>query len=348
MSTQQRTTVVGVFNDHREADKAVAELLQAGFPNDQIGVAGRHDETALASTADEQGSHAASGALTGALAGVGLGGLVGLGVLAGVIPVLGPIIAGGTLATILANAAGGLALGGLAGALAGSGVPEEEAKYYHGEFEAGRTIVTVKADGRYDEASAILRRHGAYDMHTAGGTARSATPTPSAGATTRTASATTGHTTTGHTAPAAAAAASTHRATGDKTIEVKEERLSAQTRPVDAGEVTVRKDVVTEHKTIDVPVQREEVVIERHTPTGRNASTSDTIREGEEIRIPVREEKVTVNKETVVTEEVNVGKRVVKDTERVSGDVRKEQVRVEREGHVDVRTNETDKGKPAK
>ena len=53
---------------------------------------------------------------------------------------------------------------GLVGALVGSGVPEHEAKYYHDEFEAGRTIVTVNADGRYDEAANILRMAGGYDM----------------------------------------------------------------------------------------------------------------------------------------------------------------------------------------
>jgi hypothetical protein len=76
------------------------------------------------------------------------------------------VIAGGTLATILANAAGGAAIGGVIGALTGAGIPEDEARYYQNEFEAGRTIVTVKADKRCDEAMMILRRHGAYDMHT--------------------------------------------------------------------------------------------------------------------------------------------------------------------------------------
>ena len=47
---------------------------------------------------------------------------------------------------------------GLVGALVGAGVPEHEAKYYHEEFEAGRTIVTVTANGRADEATAILRQ----------------------------------------------------------------------------------------------------------------------------------------------------------------------------------------------
>ena len=96
---------------------------------------------------------------------------------------------------------------------------------------------------------------------------------------------------------------------------------------------------------MEVPVQREEVVIERTPVHGRatTAGVAGDLREGEEIRIPVREEKVTVSKEAVVTEEVKVGKRVVQDTEHVTGQVRKEEVKVEQEGDVDVRTRGTDK-----
>jgi uncharacterized protein (TIGR02271 family) len=110
-------------------------------------------------------------------------------------------------------------------------------------------------------------------------------------------------------------------------IEVREEELQAHKQLVEAGEVRVRKEVVTEHRTIEVPVQREEVVIERHAPTGVLV---------EEIRIPVSEEQVTVEKWPVVKEEVTVGKRVVQGTERVGSEVRKEVVRVEREGGVDI------------
>jgi hypothetical protein len=52
--------------------------------------------------------------------------------------------------------------GGLIGTLIGLGIPEEEAHYYHGEVQAGRTLVTFKAPQRYDEAVNILRVHGAY------------------------------------------------------------------------------------------------------------------------------------------------------------------------------------------
>ena len=44
-----------------------------------------------------------------------------------------------------------------------------------------------------------------------------------------------------------------------------------------------------------------------------------------------------MEKRPVVKEEVTVGKRVVQDTEHVGGEVRKEEVRVEREGDVDIR-----------
>jgi hypothetical protein len=44
MAAMQRSTVVGVFEDRRHADQAVAELKKAGFRDDQIGVAMRHAE----------------------------------------------------------------------------------------------------------------------------------------------------------------------------------------------------------------------------------------------------------------------------------------------------------------
>jgi uncharacterized protein (TIGR02271 family) len=146
------------------------------------------------------------------------------------------------------------------------------------------------------------------------------------------------------TATPGTAGATTGRAAD--TLQVKEERLHAEKRPVEAGEVTVRKEVHTETEHLEVPVQREEVVIERTPVHGRAATggIAGDFREGEEVRIPVREEKVDVGKEAVVTEEVKVGKRVVRDTERVAGDVRKEEVKVEQKGDVDVRTGGTGKG----
>lgn len=323
MATIQETTVVGVFEDRRKADQAVAELRRVGFRDDQIGVAMRNTE-ATKRTDVEVGTgdtYAEEGAATGLLTGLGLGALAGIGVLSGVVPVIGPAIAGGTLGILFSNAAAGAAVAGLAGALIGAGIPEEEAEYYHSEFQEGRTIVSVSANGRGDEARAILSRHGGYDMRNRG-------------------------TTSTGTASRASSPDRTGDACASDTIQVKEERLRAEKQPVETGQVTVRKEVQTEHRTIDVPVEREEVVIERTPAHGRAAAGTvgaGDLSEGQEIRIPVREEKVNVSKEAVVTEEVRVGKRVVHDTERVSGDVRKESVKVEQKGDVNVRGGKSGK-----
>lgn len=160
MTSTQHCAAVGVFEDHDQADRAVDELRNQGFRNDQIGVVGPDPKAGSTSTDSRTGS----GAVTGAIAGAGVGGLVGLGIVAGVIPVLGPVIAGGTLAVILANAAGGAVIAGIAGALIGLGIPKEDAEHYEGELKQGRTIVTVKDLGeRYNEAQAILQRHGGYN-----------------------------------------------------------------------------------------------------------------------------------------------------------------------------------------
>jgi hypothetical protein len=183
MKSQQRSTIVGVFEDRRQVNQAIEELCEAGFRKDQIGVALRQAEGALdaamhqaegaihAGTAHTE-THPSSRILAETLDELGLGGLTGLRVLAGVIPAVGSAIAGGTLCVILSNETAGASIGGLAGALAGAGIPEEEARYYQGEFEAGRTMVTVHAEGYAERATAILRRHGAYDLSTRHGGAR--------------------------------------------------------------------------------------------------------------------------------------------------------------------------------
>jgi hypothetical protein len=165
MATSVRSTVVGVFENRQQAQRAVDELRRAGFREDQIGVLARDSEATRAATT-QQGTKWEEGAIAGAAVGAGVGGLWALGIAAGVLPVLGPVIAGGILTSVLASAAGGAVAGGIVGALIGLGIPEEEARYYEGEFKAGRTLVTVKADDRFDEAWTILSSHGAYNIET--------------------------------------------------------------------------------------------------------------------------------------------------------------------------------------
>jgi hypothetical protein len=156
-----RTTVVGVFANRNDAERALDDLAVAGFNDEQVGILARSSTpTGNEVTRDATGSQAGEGAATGAL----VGGLVGAAASL-LIPGVGPVIAGGILASVLGSAVVGAAAGGILGGLVGLGVPEEEARYYEGEFKAGRTLVTVKSDSRWEEARAILRRAGAYDVH---------------------------------------------------------------------------------------------------------------------------------------------------------------------------------------
>jgi uncharacterized protein (TIGR02271 family) len=335
MKATQRSTVIGVFTNREHAQQAVNELRRLGFREDQIGVAARDSEPMEGTTTvGDQGNKAATGAATGLAAGAGLGALWGIGIAAGLLPAIGPAIAGGTLATILSSAAAGAAAAGIAGALIGLGLPEDEANYYEGEFQAGRTLVTVKADGRYDQAYEVLRRHGAYDMSTRespthGAMAHSGTSKVAQGATAH------GTSTHVHGAACGTTATTGAHAKGDRTVQVREEEMRVQKQPVQTGEVTVRKEVHTEHKTLDVPVRKEEVVVERRPASGKAATSGIT--EGETIRAPVMEEQVHVEKRPVVKEEVHVGKHVVQDTEHVSGTVKKEEVKVEKKGDADIK-----------
>ena len=125
------------------------------------------------------------------------------------------------------------------------------------------------------------------------------------------------------------------RREGEQTVELREEELRARTQEMEAGRVRVGKEVVEEQKTLEVPVTREEVTVERHavdrrpsdTPIGQDAGT---------ISVPVREERVEVEKRPVVTEEISVGKQAVQETQQVSGTVRREEARIEGEGEVEV------------
>src|ERR687884_1147016 len=162
---QQQDTVVGLFGDREHARDAIAALKDAGFAAEDISLL-MPDRGAAQDLATDTGAHADDGAATGAVAGGlpgGMGGwLGGVGALA--IPGLGPFIAAGAFATALGGAALGAGVGAIAGALVGMGVPEEHAEYYEGEVKSGRTLVTVRADGRYAEAQRLLRQHGAYDI----------------------------------------------------------------------------------------------------------------------------------------------------------------------------------------
>src|SRR4051812_31487867 len=289
-------TVVGLFHDQPDAERAIERLKQAGFSEKQIGVALR-DRDRQNELIEGTGTQAAEGAATGAVGGGVLGGVIGLlaGVGALAIPGIGPIIAGGTLASTLAGAGIGAAAGGLLGALAGMGIPEEDAKHFDQGFQAGGILVTVSAGDRAEEARQCLYDSGA-DLGSMG-RGLSGTAGATAGSAGRSGSGTMS------TSSGSADRTMGGRNTNEESqrIQLREEELRAEKERVQAGEVRLRKEVVSEQRTIEVPVTREEVVIERRPASGKE-NVGGQINEGEEIRVPLMEEEVHVEKTPVVRE----------------------------------------------
>jgi hypothetical protein len=160
--TSEVRTVIGLFKNQIDAERAIRRLRQEGFSENQIGVAMR-DRGRQEELIEDTGAQTAEGAAAGAISGGVLGGVIGLlaGVGALAIPGVGPIIAGGALASTLAGAGIGAAAGGILGALVGMGVPEEDARYFDEGFKAGGILVTVNAGSRTEEARDCLSESGA-------------------------------------------------------------------------------------------------------------------------------------------------------------------------------------------
>jgi uncharacterized protein (TIGR02271 family) len=119
-----------------------------------------------------------------------------------------------------------------------------------------------------------------------------------------------------------------YTAEGLENIQLLGEVLRVHKDRINRGEVVVRKDVITETQTVQVPVTREELVVERRDVAG-DTPARGAVGEGREIRIPLTEETASVDKGTVVREEVAVGKRPVQEVRDLSGEVRREELVVD-------------------
>src|SRR5256884_925377 len=221
------------------------------------------------------------------------------------------------------------------------GVPQDDASYYQREYEVGHSIVAVPAAGRMQEVTDILARYGGYGANRRFAQTTDTTSTASTGAqeTDYASIASTGAQTTDY-AGTASTGMREAETEGEQRVRLREEQLRAQKQPVETGEARLRKDVVSEQQSMDVPVTHEEVYVERRPGSGQ--PTDQPIGEGETYRVPVRDEQVSVEKQAVEREEVGMGKRPVEETKRVSDTVRREEAHVEREGDVGIQGTEGD------
>lgn len=198
---KKRTLVIGIFDDAGSAVDAIHELRRSSFTDDQLGFVVRyatdeHDTNALANDIIDSLLGTENGLLlpvseTGmpvehsqsALIVEGepqntqntqntpekkqvriiIGGVIGgtLGTVATLLlPGIGSVVAGGTLAATLGVAASE----SMTPRFLSIDMPEQKARYYEHQFQAGNIILTIKAAELQQEAQDILRYHRACSI----------------------------------------------------------------------------------------------------------------------------------------------------------------------------------------
>ena len=299
-------TVIGLMDNLGEAQAVVRDLVDSGIERADIGFMAneKHAVPSSAALNESEGSHVASGALTGAGTGAAIGGLAGLALSLAplAIPGIGPILAAGPIAAALTGAGLGAVTGGLIGGLTNLGVPEEQAHYYAEGVRRGGILVTVAAesDAQAERAVHIMKRHGAADID------ERATEWKRQGWQGRFEAAET-----------------------ERTIPVTEEELVVGKRTQAQGEVRVQSRVREEPVRKTVELGEEHVDISRR-PVDRPAN--ETSFQEELIEMRETAEEPVVEKRARVVEEVKVGKKRSRKKQAVQDTVRKTEVDVQRTG----------------
>jgi uncharacterized protein (TIGR02271 family) len=114
----------------------------------------------------------------------------------------------------------------------------------------------------------------------------------------------------------------------DEAMTRSEEELRVGTVRRESGRVRLRKYVVTEQVTTTVPVQREEVRVEREpiTEENRDQAMSGAAISEEEHEVVLHEEEPVVEKRTVPKERVQLSTETHQDEREISEEIRKEQI----------------------
>ena len=114
------------------------------------------------------------------------------------------------------------------------------------------------------------------------------------------------------------------RDTTEERIPLSEERFDVSKKSQE-NQARVTKKPVTERKTVEVPLTREEVSIERRPASGQTEAQSP-IQSEEEITIPLKREEAQVSKKPYVKEEAVIKKKAYTDTKEITEDVTSEEL----------------------
>ena len=102
-----------------------------------------------------------------------------------------------------------------------------------------------------------------------------------------------------------------------------------------AGAVEIGKHVETVQQTVNVPLEREEVIIERHPVSDARPVEGAVLgQDSQTVRVDLEAERANVQKQVYVTEEIEIGKRTVTETQTVTDTVGREVLDINKTGDV--------------
>lgn len=169
MINTQNQRAVGVFPSRKQAEEALNELKNSGFPMDRVSVIAKDVDEGETLSNVEITSHIGSqdvnttGAVGDAISASTWGSLlVGFGSLA--LPGIGAIIAAGSVGVALVSSLAGVAVSATASnnlvqALVSLGIPEERARFYSDRLQMGEYLIFLDGSGdEINHAESILRK----------------------------------------------------------------------------------------------------------------------------------------------------------------------------------------------
>ena len=119
------------------------------------------------------------------------------------------------------------------------------------------------------------------------------------------------------------------------TFKLKKEQLDLAKEWIQTGEVNIYKENFTEEKSFTVPVEYEELVIEKKDLT--SATAEPEAGSTEVIRILLSKEQVQFTKKRVTLEDVSIYKQQIKDIRHIEETLKREELKVRIPGARKVR-----------
>ena len=134
--------------------------------------------------------------------------------------------------------------------------------------------------------------------------------------------------------------------TDEETIKLYEERMIVDKDRVKTGEVAIGKHTESETTRVSMPIEKEQIVIERVPTSDETVATDDVdaFQNNETVRMEVYEDTPDIHKEAFLREEVSIRKEVTQETINAEENLRREELDIDTQGNptIDNCSNQTE------